>query len=579
MSELQINIKETGAEVTSQKLGQLENEIKKINRASNDSGKQLAEFEKQLKLAGSTIPSLNRSVAQTGTNLYKVSGNVQKLTGLFRTISPQLGNVSSAFGGIATAATNLGGILSGPMTFGIGAIIGLLPTLIDLFSDWTNETQELNVEIDENLLYLSRQEAAVMDFARNFSNALNLMQSARRAQRQQETLDMGLGTQDEQEAYVREAEGQLNRMMHDMDVFVQRVQQNRFVVRQSIVDGSIGDRRLLLSQMREEDRQVATIYADRLAQLRRVLDERKRILAQNLRETQQLNEDAAFEAMNPELFKERKTRSRRPREDTEARKQREALEKALNAVLGDRNALFEEGLELEHSSLEALYERLDLIQDERDYRSMILDLQRIGLDQTVEQMMLDEQAAMRNEEFAIQKIKREQQLEEQRRRAADASKKREMQQQRIVGNAISEIQGLTMDSIMLAEQEGMTRKEAFLTALDAWLKSFAIEQAFKGAENSINAIASYARYDYAAGSQFLAAAAGNFALAAAAGGASAAIPNVGVGGSGAPEQEREPESDMSDNRQMTINLYGIAASEAQVGRAIRQSLEVEDRRR
>jgi hypothetical protein len=73
--------------------------------------------------------------------------------------------------------------------------------------------------------------------------------------------------------------------------------------------------------------------------------------------------------------------------------------------------------------------------------------------------------------------------------------------------------------------------EAFKTAVDEWLKGFALQSAYKGVAATAEAIGSSITNQPNAAVKWTEAGI-HFALAAAAGGASAAIPNAGGGGGG-----------------------------------------------
>lgn len=117
--------------------------------------------------------------------------------------------------------------------------------------------------------------------------------------------------------------------------------------------------------------------------------------------------------------------------------------------------------------------------------------------------------------------------------AAEAERQDNMRSATRAQDAVTQglegIASVTKRTIALTEEGGMSTKEAFKTAIDEWLKQLAIQEAWKGAASTVEAIGLAITNPPAAGTK-VAEAAGHFAIAAAAGGASAAIPNASAGG-------------------------------------------------
>jgi len=147
-----------------------------------------------------------------------------------------------------------------------------------------------------------------------------------------------------------------------------------------------------------------------------------------------------------------------------------------------------------------------------------------------------------------------------------------------VTQGLEGIASVTKRTIALTEDGAMSTKEAFKTALDEWLKQLAIQEAWKGAAATVEAIGLAFTNPPAAGSK-VAEAAGHFAIAAAAGGASAAIPNAGGGGGGGEATrpaDASPGAGTTDGGNITIQ-YNSPTAESQLGRMQARASRAADR--
>ena len=213
-------------------------------------------------------------------------------------------------------------------------------------------------------------------------------------------------------------------------------------------------------------------------------------------------------------------------------------------------------------------------------------LQRIAEQEAAEQRLLENQTAKAQAAAEIAKAERErvelmiQQTEEAKKQkqlameAIEAERERQAtlrRARRVQDGVMQGVEGIaevTKKTIELSKEGGMSTKEAFKTAIDEWLKQLAIQEAWKGAAATVEAIgAAVMNAPHAAAKA--AEAAGHFAIAAAAGGASAAIPNAASPGGGAeatrPASVGGSEGGGGGGGTVVIN-FNSPTSEAQIGR-------------
>ena len=213
-------------------------------------------------------------------------------------------------------------------------------------------------------------------------------------------------------------------------------------------------------------------------------------------------------------------------------------------------------------------------------------LQRMAEQEAAEVRLLENQTSKAQVTAELVKAERErldlmnaqsEALREQKDKAQEIAEAREEQidlerrvkrAQEMSMAGLEGIAEVTQKTIQLSEDGAMSTKEAFRTAVDEWLKQLAIEQAWKGAAATVEAIgAAVMNQPHAAAKA--AQAAGHFAIAAAAGGASAAIPNAASPGGGAEATRPTPAggNDGGGGNGGTIVVnFNAPTSEAQIGR-------------
>lgn len=546
MSNFDIRIKEVGAEATAKSLDKLEKSIEDVSKSSSEIDKKSFDFTK------------------ANEQSIKLSDNFEKLSNAAGSLGGPFGELAGRIGVVKTGIEGVSGLISGPVAIAFGGFIAVIMAL-------TEAVKLKNEILEESRNRLNNQISALQDAAAKINETKQQWDDYNSAVQGAVSVNEAVAnslaaTNDRMQAQAR------------LGTTLKNAWEDTFAQYRRYASVILDSRDPIEAAMRSQNELVNIQNENRQAlinSIQREIDLRLGLVRAEARAA----EDARKAAAAAEAGKFRRQGGGAPR----------PFEADATFSLAEADAL-----EAREMGISQLQNWNDLVREISEFESAADVQRRIAIEE--QNMLLEEQLALtgkiaeqkrldaENERIALEQATNDKIIFEEKRIASQQAQeekfaKQRQKQEAIVGNAIGNIQQLTMQSIELAKQEGITRKEAFLSALDAWLKGFAIEQAFKGAENTINAIASYARYDYAAGSQFLAAAAGNFALAAAAGGASAAIPNVGAGGAGAPQAQETPEDQSQRNQNMVININGQTyMTERQVSDAIRNALEAGGRR-
>lgn len=551
MSELKIKISETGADEVSKKLADLEKEIEKLKKSSEKNNKAVDDQKKGFE-------QLNKSTITATDNFQKVTSVAGSMGEGISKVAGQLGTMKTAFEGAT-------GLIAGPWGLALGAGLAALAA----FNLVTEEAAELQKQLKRSFVdsvsaiqslegQIKAEEEALKEHNRILGeNATAEERRIRLLANQRRAIEIVGESNDTFATTVRNVTDWLDRNANSVGILRTKLELKAVVQRElnriteeNTMLYEANNRELMENLRLQSEMNNAALTARGLAS-RAGVPQTMPLISQS-----DINAAEARRLQREEQERERaRAEAERRRAEREREELREFTELTRTLVEYETAADVERRRAIEEQNM-LLEEQLDLagkIAEQKRLRAE--EEEAIFLAQTEQKFKLDEEYQKEQSKLAKDRAKQEQ----------------------VVGNAIQNLQGLTMQAIELAKQEGVTRKEAFASALDAWLKGFAIEQAFKGAENTINAIASYARYDYAAGSQFLAAAAGNFALAAAAGGASAAIPNVG--GGGGPEERRTETPEPEESRNVVINIQGTPLLDrAQIGRTIQQAMSEADRR-
>ena len=185
---------------------------------------------------------------------------------------------------------------------------------------------------------------------------------------------------------------------------------------------------------------------------------------------------------------------------------------------------------------------------------------------TAERGRAEAMAAQTREFLAQEKLRQTAISDEDRRIGLERKAARA---QSAVTEGLEGVADIARQTIQLTEDGAMSTKQAFVTAIDEWLKQFAIQEAWKGVADLASAIGASFSNPADAGAKY-ASAAMHFGIAAAAGGASAAIPAQGGGsGSGASSGASRPDaasgSSSGGGGTVVIN-YNSPVAEANIGR-------------
>lgn len=220
------------------------------------------------------------------------------------------------------------------------------------------------------------------------------------------------------------------------------------------------------------------------------------------------------------------------------------------------------------NTTKAKEELLTLIAQQEEAEQRLLDNQASKAEVAALLFQQEKDRLALMEQQTAEAAKQKQLIMEQR----EAEEERQATQRRAnrinagVEQGLTGIADIVKRTIELTEQSGMSRKEAFKTAMDEWLKQLALQETYKGIAATAEAIGN------AIMNQPHAAAKGaeagiHFGLAAIAGGASAAIPNAPSGGasSGAARPESpNPGAGSGGGGNVVIN-YNAPTAESQLG--------------
>ena len=180
--------------------------------------------------------------------------------------------------------------------------------------------------------------------------------------------------------------------------------------------------------------------------------------------------------------------------------------------------------------LEKERERVRNLNEAADAEMRALEAAQAQLDVKTKREQIDrESASLRADEQGKSKQLATEEREEQERRTQI-----EEDRIRVTSRAQAGLEGvldIAKRTAAIQRETNASFGEAFKTAVDEWLKGFALQEAYKGVAATAEAIGSAVTNQPNAAAKF-AEAGIHFALAAAAGGASAAIPNAGGGGGG-----------------------------------------------
>jgi|GEM_PF-6118369 len=174
----------------------------------------------------------------------------------------------------------------------------------------------------------------------------------------------------------------------------------------------------------------------------------------------------------------------------------------------------------------------DLLEAQREIQAEIAENQQLKADAAAEEIRrAKERNRLAEEELEMNAaLKAEEAERHEAQLKADAKREKALRGQHRMQRGAEEFAGLIQNTLELAAEGQDNLGKSFVTMIDEWLKSFAIQEAYKGAAAFAEGIGNAVMNTGHAAAKF-AEAAQHFALAAVAGGASAAIPNQGGGAS------------------------------------------------
>jgi hypothetical protein len=278
------------------------------------------------------------------------------------------------------------------------------------------------------------------------------------------------------------------------------------------------------------------------------------------------------------------------REEAERAKELAEQESNRARAIRDMNASRRTSVDQMEDELKLKRDIIELERRQFEMADMLLEKERARVRALNEAAAAEERALAAAQEQLDLKTKREQidreaaaiRADEQGKSKQLATEEREEQERRtqieedrirITTRAQAGLEGvldIAQRTAQIQRETNASFGEAFKTAVDEWLKGFALQEAYKGVAATAEAIGSAVTNQPNAAAKF-AEAGIHFALAAAAGGASAAIPNAGGGGGGGGGGRRQgPEpvggGGASGGGGTIVVNFNAPVSEAELGR-------------
>lgn len=469
----------------------------------------------------------------------------------FSTLSAQLGPVGQALGAAASGAGALYAAM-GPMGAIIGGVAGALPALISAI----DETTDSAARAANNLTNLQNTVVSLTDdVARATAEYRRFFAAVQGSASVQETGALLAGAREgasRQAERIRELQGQL-------DDFGTLVQAAGGVGGSGLVASIRAELDLARREQRRFESEVQRLEGGLRTAVQRAEEERRAAEAQAEAEAVRGKQAArASRGGSPrdrsaELEKEKNTAIRLAQEEA-------ALAQLLVDKEWERLSAVKQIAEQEARALEAVEASLalksKLAQDEREQREFAREIEQAEGEKTKAMLQFQEQQVAEQERY-----------------------------NKVVSRSQAGMEGvldIATRTAQLQKETNASFGEAFKTAVDEWLKGFALQSAYKGVAATAEAIGSAVTNQPNAAAKF-AEAGIHFALAAAAGGASAAIPNAGGGGGGGGGRNAaRPEAvggggGASGGGTIVVN-FNAPVSEAELGRQQQRAARAANRR-
>lgn len=521
-------------------------------------------IELEMRIAGieevlRDLQRVNRGLGQHGREANRAGDQVDQFAAVQRELRREVRGALTEFGSIATAMGQVGATVGrlGPRFSQLGAAIGAAgqagQQIANAFAS-PSPTSVVSAAIAVG--------AAVVDAVRAFESfrgevrdtgqearsvaadintLVGAMQRARRERAQESRIRAGLGTDEEQEAFVTRAEKQRRRVRADLEILEDR--RDRLIREQG---------GLSVEQRRRIDEETEAL-GRRGRELDDEIDRRRQLARVSRAEATEITREDLAESAREEPGRRGGGRSRGGRE---------ALFVGDDAEAGGVVARFREALARAREEDAAFQEAM-----QRSLQEEIATVQELERAQAqaheAEMRRRDELKAKRREEHEAQL----EMLERAKEKEREAFEQTKSDAEGVLGPAIS---GLTQ---ALAEVIAGTKtaEEAFQGLLASFLEMLAQQAALEAAKEFASAIAAFARYDYSGGGQHLAAGIAWTGVAIAAGaGAIAAAPTQPQGpqaGESTPQQGGGAGTTVYNVNGTIISTDG-ASSRARAGREI-----------
>lgn len=469
------------------------------------------------------------------------------LGGAFASLSSQLGPVGQALGAAASGAGALYAAM-GPMGAVIGGIAGALPALINAI----DQTSDSSARATNNLTNLQNTVVSLADeVARASDEYRRFFAAVQGSAGVQDTSRLLAGAR---EGAIRQAD-RVRELQGRLDDFGTLIEVAGGGAGGGVVAAIRAEIQLAEREQRRFESEVTRLEGGLRTAVARAEEERRAAEAEA--DAQSIRAKAAARA------------NRGPGRDRTAE-----LEKEKNAAI----RLFQEEAAVAQQLVDKEWERLEAVKQiaEQEARTLAAIEESLALKNKLAQDERDQREWAREVE----------QAEGEKNKAMIAFQQEQADEQERYNKVVQRSQAGMEGVLDIANRTAQLQREtnasfgeAFKTAVDEWLKGFALQSAYKGVAATAEAIGSAVTNQPNTAAK-LAEAGMHFALAAAAGGASAAIPNAGGGGGGGRAARPEAVGSGgggSGGGTIVIN-YNAPTTEAERGRMAQRDERARSRR-
>lgn len=510
-------------------------ELDKLKKTTEGVASAAKTAEKPMAEMGKATGGTMDAAKKAGREMGMMANSVAEMGYTALSTIPQTRQLGMSLAMAGGSAVTMGAAL-GPLGVGLAFVGNLLPGIIASMTGLGSETRSASYLIDRSRASIAsladtmrEAQDATNDYARAVAGLLPLEEQQIRLRAARERVF-------ELRARVRRAEAARERL---------DIVGGGIFAGGGAVDAADEQLRQLRNALRETERQAGELAAGAGAAYSREQAERAKELAE-----QESNRARAIRDMNA---------SQRQRVD--------GMEDELK-IKREQIDLERRQFEMADMLLEKERARVRALNEAADAEQRALEAAQAQLDVKTKREQIDrEAAAIRADEQGKSKQLATEEREEQERRTQI-----EEDRIRITTRAQAGLEGvldIAQRTAQIQRETNASFGEAFKTAVDEWLKGFALQEAYKGVAATAEAIGSAVTNQPNAAAKF-AEAGIHFALAAAAGGASAAIPNAGGGGGGGGGRRQGPEAvgggaSGGGGGTVVVN-FNAPVSEAEIGR-------------